>query len=287
MPTHERRRVILLLRWALTISLSYLMLFSAGTSSVVAALCATVLLASNLVIMRLPERVFHHPAFDPILVLVDMTLTTGGLWVCKASGPDFYFLFFFVIFMAALGERPELTAFGAALAAIGYLVLLHRGPVLSAAILLRVPFLFITGLTYGYLSSTAREAQARTREVERSLGNMSREIRSPLSFIVRYSETLGADRLQNLTIAQRKAVGEINVQAVELLELVVRRLLEVVGGGAPLDEAANITALAAETVKTATVAEPEATKAAREPGSVSGAGRALGLPSSPAGRSAA
>jgi len=47
-----------------------------------------------------------------------------------------------------------------------------------------------------------------------------------------------------------EAIGEINARAVELLELVVRRLLEVVGGGAPLDAAADITALAAETAKT-------------------------------------
>ena len=235
MLANEKRRVILLLRWALMLSLSYLMVFSARAGVATAGVWVALLLASNLILARLPESVFHLRAFDPTLLLVDLTLTTTGLVLCGASGPDFFFLFFFVIFIASLGGRPELSALGAALAAIGYLCLVQRDHGLDAAILLRVPFLFITGLTYGYLASTARAAQARTDAVQLALGRMSREMRTPLGFIMRYSEALNADRLQNLTPAQREAVGEINTQAVELLELVVGRLLDILDGKMPLD----------------------------------------------------
>ena len=45
-------------------------------------------LASNLVLMRLPERVLQHRAFDLVLVTLDITLTTVGLWLCGNAGPS-------------------------------------------------------------------------------------------------------------------------------------------------------------------------------------------------------
>src|SRR5437867_9408836 len=155
-------------------------------------------------------------------------LITAGLWLCGAAGSDFFFLFFFVVFLSAVGERPELTALGAGLAAAGYLLLLYRGPVWHSAMLLRVPFLFATGLTYGFLVGKAREARARASAAEQALGTMSHEIRSPLSAIIRYSEALRTDRMNNLTAAQRAGIAQINQDAVELLELTVQRLAAVV-----------------------------------------------------------
>src|SRR5207249_719188 len=111
---------------------------------------------------------------------------TASLWLCGSTGSDFFFLFFFVLFLAALGERPEMTAFGAGLAALAYLFLVHGGQSWDTAVLLRVPFLFITGLTYGYLASRAREARARAQAAEQALGSMSHDMRTPLSLIVRY-----------------------------------------------------------------------------------------------------
>src|SRR5207249_91621 len=93
-----------------------------------------------------------------------------------AAGSDFFFLFFFVVFLSAIGERPELTALGAGLAAAGYLLLLYRGPAWNPAMLLRVPFLFATGLTYGFLVGKAREARSRASAAEHALGTLSPEL---------------------------------------------------------------------------------------------------------------
>src|SRR5439155_26079275 len=139
----EKRRIIVVLRWVMAIALSYLVIFStrdpAGWPS---GLCIALLLASNLVLMRLPEATFHHPAFDPVLVAADTALITAALWICGSAGPDFFFVFFFVVFLAALGGRLELTALGAALAAVAYLSVLPAGVAWTSAALLRDPFFF-------------------------------------------------------------------------------------------------------------------------------------------------
>src|SRR5262249_8076033 len=65
----EKRRIIVVLRWVMAIALSYLVIFStqepAGWR---AGVCIALLLASNLALLRLPDAVFHHPAFHPVLV---------------------------------------------------------------------------------------------------------------------------------------------------------------------------------------------------------------------------
>jgi signal transduction histidine kinase len=223
----EKRRLVLMLRWVLMVALSYLVVFDGHTSIELAGLSACLFLASNLALMRLPERVFDHRSFDVLLLVVDVTLITTSLWLCGSGGSDFFFLFFFVLFLAALGDRPELVALGATLAALAYLCLIYNRPLLDSATLLRVPFLFITGLTYGYLASCAREARARAQAAESALGTMSQDLRTPLSLILRYSEALRADRLPNLTAEQREQITKINAEAVELLGLIVRRLLDV------------------------------------------------------------
>ena len=230
MIASDKRRIVLILHWVLLIALSYLVIYTRGARVPAIASSVVLFLGSNLVLMRLPDRVFHAKLFDPTLVLVDTILITAGLWLCGAAGPDFFFVFFFVVFLSSVSERPELTALGAALAASGYLLLLSKGSVLDSALLLRVPFLFATGLTYGFLVTKSREAHARASAAERAMDAMSHEIRSPLSAIIRYSEALRMGRVRNLTPAQRAGIAQINADAVELLELAVRRLDAVMQG---------------------------------------------------------
>ena len=227
----EKRHVIVMLRWVLIIALSYVVVFSAHAQIEVSAVFVGLFLTSNLVLMRLPDSVFQRRAFDVGLVAIDLTSITVGLWLCGSAGPDFFFLFFFVVFLAALGERPALTATGASLAAAAYLLFLYPGSLWSSELLLRLPFLFMTALMYGYLATTAREARARAQAAELTLGTMSQELRAPLSVIIRYGEMLRADRLGNLTPGQREGISEINLQAVQLLELIVRRMADVLGEG--------------------------------------------------------
>lgn len=224
--------MVILLRWVLLIAVSYLVVLGAPRGlDKLAAGCVVLFLASNLILMRLPTAAFHHKAFDPVLVLADISLVTLALWLCGTAGGDFFFIFFFVVFLAALGERPELTAIGAVLAAVAYLAVLHHGPLWDSAVLLRVPFLFITALTYGYLASVTREARARAQAAEavldlkkHFLATMSHEMRTPLNVIVGFGEMLREGALDPLSLRQLEGVQKIQVHAFELLALIDRTL---------------------------------------------------------------
>ena len=227
----EKRQTLILLRWVLVIALSYLIIYSATASIEVEGACVALLLASNLVLMRLPPAAFHHAAFDLVLVGLDIGLTTLALWVCGGSGSDFYFMFFFVIFLASLGERVELTAVGAALAAGAYVFLLHGSDVWDTGMWLRVPFFLVTALTYGYLTTNARQARCRADAAEAVLAlkttflaTLSHEVRTPLNVIVGYTDMLREGLLGELVAAQRDALDKMSTHAFELLELVDRTL---------------------------------------------------------------
>jgi signal transduction histidine kinase len=230
MPKDEKRHAIVMLRWVLMIALSYVVVFGGGVRMEVAAAWAAFCLGSNLVLMRLPVRLFDHQAFDFVLATVDLAGITFGLWLCGSAGPDFFFLFFFAIFLAAVGERPELTALAASFAASAYLLFLYPGSTWSSALLLRVPFLFVAALMYGYLATRAREARSRARAAEHALGSISQGMRTPLSGIIHYAEVLRSDRVSNLTPEQHAVLAEINSQAIQMLELIVSRLAGVLGG---------------------------------------------------------
>src|SRR2546428_1094068 len=148
MLARDKRQVVVMLRWALLIALCFLVIYSRGASVLTIASSVVLFLGSNLVLMRLPDRIVHAPLFDLALVLVDTLLITAGLWLCGAAGADFFFLFFFVVFLSAIGERPELTAGGAALAAAGAALRPLPRTLVGAGVALRLPLILLppTGL---------------------------------------------------------------------------------------------------------------------------------------------
>src|SRR5256886_6961295 len=110
MIASDKRRIVLILHWVLLIALSYLVIYTRGARVPAIASSVVLFLGSNLVLMRLPDRVFHAKLFDPTLVLVDTILITAGLWLCGAAGAGLFFFFFFLVFFSPLRRRPPLAA---------------------------------------------------------------------------------------------------------------------------------------------------------------------------------
>src|SRR2546425_11523261 len=81
MLARDKRQVVVMLRWALLIALCFLVIYSRGASVLTIASSVVLFLGSNLVLMRLPDRIVHAPLFDLALVLVDTLLITAGLWL--------------------------------------------------------------------------------------------------------------------------------------------------------------------------------------------------------------
>ena len=123
-----KRQAVVMVRWVLVTAASYLMLFS-GSSTPNAGVLAVValLLASNVVIGRLPDHVVAHPGFDAMVLLVDTVLLSVGFYLSSGVSSDFYLVYFFVIFLAGVSERLSSVLLGSLLAAGAYVSLRWAG----------------------------------------------------------------------------------------------------------------------------------------------------------------
>ena len=189
-----KKNTVVLLRWVLIIAFAYLLILDATVRQVPVPLVIliAVALASNLVVGRLPERWTSKAVFDFGIVLFDAAWVTLGLiWAPQASS-DLFLLYFLVMFIAAMGESLATIVGSAALvsAVYGYTLSLHSGTGLQLATgaLLRVPFLFVVALFYGYFITEIRgrrteavEARLREQEKTQLLAAVSHDLRGPLA----------------------------------------------------------------------------------------------------------
>lgn len=189
-----KKQTVVLLRWVLIIAFSYLPLVD--HPGVVfeprLALLIVAALASNLCIARIPERWAERRLFDFAVVLFDAGWVTLGLaWAPNVSS-DLFMLYFLVIFVAAMGESLRVIVASAVVVSVVYGAMLSfhsgGGGAWSAAAVLRVPFIFVVALFYGYFVSEIRgrrnEASAALlREKAKSdlLAAVSHDLRGPLS----------------------------------------------------------------------------------------------------------
>ncbi len=189
-----KKATVILLRWVLIIAFSYLLLLDASVAAQVhprVVLLIAFALASNLVISHMPEVWTDRPLFDFGIVLFDASWVTLGLiWAPKVSS-DLFLLYFLVIFVAAMGESLLTIVASAAVVGVVYGATLSLQPGssfhLATTALLRVPFLFVVALFYGYFVTEIRSrrseaSEARLRENAKSelLAAVSHDLRGPL-----------------------------------------------------------------------------------------------------------
>jgi len=117
-------------------------------------------------------------------------VTLGLTWAPHVSG-DLFLLYFLVMFVAAMGESLPMIVGSAFVVSVVYGATLSFQPGqdfrLTTSALLRVPFLFVVALFYGYFVTEIRgrrheAAEARLRELAKSelLAAVSHDLRGPL-----------------------------------------------------------------------------------------------------------
>jgi signal transduction histidine kinase len=175
MPSLPVNRIFILLRLTLIIATAYLLLVEAAFTIPTAPvlLLLGIALVSNIVLGRLPESTTESSLFGLGLVIFDTIWITSALIQSGRFNAEFFFLYFFLILLAAIGENLGLIILGATVVCIAYVyMLLHTGEAPSlwqSPSLIRIPFLFTTTAFYGYLieRTRAERQRAEIRESER------------------------------------------------------------------------------------------------------------------------
>ncbi len=166
----SKSQAFLLLRYTLIIAVAYLLLvehdFAAPPKAVVLLIVAALL--SNVVMARLPARITDSTAFYAGIILGDTLWITAALLVSGLFGPEFFYLYFFVLLLAGIGENLTLIAIGAVVVSLAYIFVVSAtagaGSLWSSRLLIRIPFLLTAAAFYGYLVERVRRERQRARE---------------------------------------------------------------------------------------------------------------------------
>ncbi|MFV2072546.1 MAG: sensor histidine kinase [Thermoanaerobaculales bacterium] len=177
-------RAFILLRFTLIIATSYLLLAEFGPRSVPHALTAlmAVVLLSNIGALAVPTKWLQSPLLIAIAILGDTTWITIALIATGRFTAEFFYLYFFVLFLAGIGENIRLIALSVTVVCAAYIVLIAKtlGPdeVLTTQTLIRVPFLFSVAIFYGYLVDRLRSERHRSSSEQAIIEGLERNRRA-------------------------------------------------------------------------------------------------------------
>ena len=230
----SKKELVVLLRWVLVIASSYLILVSAHDEfgRVTAQLIVPCLLLSNFLIQLLPPRVFEWKYFDHSLLLTDLAVISGAIWIAGPPSGDFYLLYFLVIILAAVGETLHTIVFSAIMVSAVYIgINLFVGgsrAVLTSEVLIRVPFFFVVAVFYGYFAQRVRrERSLRMSQLVEALkikndflAHISHEVRTPLTSVISFAEMLKNGTFGPVPKPQVSIINRILTNAWDLIRIV-------------------------------------------------------------------
>ena len=228
------QRAFLLLRYTLIVATAYLLLVeeSLRPPPTPAILLIVLALASNVAIAVWWGRLATAPSFGPAVLVADTAWITAALLISGRFHGEFFFLYFFILLIAAIGENLWLIALAGIAVCGAYLYVLSamggQWSWWTSPSLIRLPFLFTTAAFFGYLVDRARMERRRAHEADRIksefLGTISHELRTPLTVILGYVDLLLDDEFGPLAAEQRIALDKIQAAGGNLHHYLTRLL---------------------------------------------------------------
>jgi len=133
-----------------------------------------------------------------------------------------------LIIICCIFEDPKILTAVSVFAPVVYTLLLFQSAgSIHPSVFLRLPFLFVVSLFYGYFAQLIRAQRALKEEAEQKsqgkkevLDIVSHEFRTPLNLISGYAQALKSKTLGDVTEEQEKALAKIMRQSDNLLHLV-------------------------------------------------------------------
>jgi signal transduction histidine kinase len=221
---------VILIRWPVVILCTYLLLYPAVNLVPHWISYSAVLfyIASNVALYILPGERFPSWSFYYPLVVADTIVLTLSLVVNGYSQMDFYLSFFVVILGSCIIEDARMRAMVTVAAPLLYSVSLLSSPEsFDPGMFLRLPFLFIVSLFYGYFTQFIRSERASKQEEElrdrgrkEVLNIVSHEFRTPLNVISGYAQAIKEHTWGEVTPGQDEALNRILLQSEHLMDIV-------------------------------------------------------------------
>jgi signal transduction histidine kinase len=239
--TDNGASIFLLLRYVLIIAASYLFLFGAQSSaSVLAGVMIAMALLSNVIVSQFSEHRLMRPLSLAIILSFDIVWITFGLWYEGIFGGNMVVLYYLILFLAAVGQSLFLMI-GASVALSAFdlcLFILSGGDwatVWTTQSLIRIPFMFIAALFYGYLmekvgkeKKIGEERIQALREIEMAITS-SLDLRAVLDVLLEKINVFLPYAVVTVTLVNKKT-GELepmacrNLDETEWKEVIARRI---------------------------------------------------------------
>jgi len=197
-------------------------------------------LGSILIFLRLPDSTFSHRLFPQAMAVADTAIICTAIVFNKQSPWDLFLVFFFGIFIAAIGENLLQVVIGCLVLSVISIVIVPLSGKGSFEIdsdtLLRIPLLFGASLVYGYLADQVKKEKKKTVQLEEArkqqlllkdqfFSHVSHELRTPLTAVYQFATILLDGLAGGLNEEQRDYVG-IMLRNVKQLQTMVGELLE-------------------------------------------------------------
>ena len=200
-----KKVTVIRLRWLLVIICSYLLVSSKeiwfGASSVNGFIAFYLL--TNFALYFVDENLFDSSYFYSPLVLFDTFIVTAGLVISGQVETDFYLAYFLIVILSTVWQDFRGLLVIAVLATFLYGYFLFRaGEIHDPSMYLRVPFLFVISLFYGYFVQVVRAEKSLKEKAEQEAQDMamiqtlSQSLPSSLDYN-QILETVG-EKIQNI-----------------------------------------------------------------------------------------
>lgn len=200
------RDTIIALQWLVAIGVSYLVFAVQdwNLTDPVAGMLISVCLLSAVILQRIPDPIFVKPFVEPGLIVLDSLLVVAALILREQTPWDLLLLFFFCVFIAAIGENLIQVAIASALLSVVFLLFFSPNATVASTIspdmLVRVPFMFGISIFYGYMTGRIRQEKKRTEQMKEAVrarrqfvSALAHDIKTPLNVIGGYAELLAGE----------------------------------------------------------------------------------------------
>jgi len=171
-----KKITVIRLRWLVVIICSYLLLSSKETwlptSSVHAFILAYVL--SNVALYFVDDGLFDSSYFYSPLVIFDTLFVTASLVMSGQVETDFYLVYFLIVILCTIWQDFRGLMVVAILATLLYgFFLFKTAQIHEPSIYLRVPFIFVISLFYGYFAQVVRAEKTLKEQAEQEAQDMA------------------------------------------------------------------------------------------------------------------